>query len=240
MPQEKPLKSETLGLDVGALAIKAAIVGPDNEVRTIYRMHHGNPDKTIVELMESLGCEPRACAVTGTGGGRIAKRLGLTYVDPALALVRAAEDEKGVRHIIDIGGGSLSIVDLDNDGRFSGFRSNSLCAAGTGSFLDEQAIRMGLSDDERAMERDIQDPPRIAARCAVFAKTDLIHRQQDGFSIPQMWSGLCQGMVSTALSTLFRGRRPEGTVLFAGGVAKNLEVGDLLCPWCDSGRHSSF
>ena len=224
MPHEKAPKSESLGLDVGALAIKVALVGSDGVVRTNYRMHHGNPDRTIVELMENLGCEPKACAVTGTGGERIANRLGLTYVDPALALVKAAGDEKGVRHIIDIGGGSLSIVDLDNEGRFCGFRSNSLCAAGTGSFLDEQAIRMGLSDEDRAKERDIQDPPRIAARCAVFAKTDLIHRQQDGFSIPQMWSGLCQGMVSTALSTLFRGRRPEGTVLLAGGVAKNLEV----------------
>ncbi|MBN1283290.1 MAG: hypothetical protein JXA24_05925 [Proteobacteria bacterium] len=208
-----------LGLDVGALAVKAAC----SDGRSAYRIHRGEPEEAILSIIGELG-EPGAVAVTGSGGRRIADSLGLSYVDPAVALIAATEEGTTARHIIDIGGGSLSIVDLDEEGRFAGFRTNSLCAAGTGSFLDEQAARMKLTDDEKAAERAIAEPPRIAARCAVFAKSDLIHRQQEGFTIPEMWSGLCRGMVQTALSTLFRGRRPSGPVLLAGGVAKNREV----------------
>jgi len=216
-------KSIILGLDVGALAIKAAWDDGGDEIRRIYRQHQGEPEGTIVSIIDEVG-NPSACAVTGTGGRGIAKRLGIAYVDNAVALIASLQGREGIRHIVDIGGGSLSIVDLDEAGRFSGFRTNSLCAAGTGSFLDEQAARMKLTREEMAAERNNDDPPRIAARCAVFAKSDLIHRQQEGYSIPDMWSGLCRGMVSTALNTLFRGRKPEGKVLIAGGVAKNREV----------------
>ena len=216
-------KSMTLGLDVGAIAIKAAWETGDGKVHRAYRPHRGRPDETIAEILEEIG-SPRAVAVTGTGGPRISERLGIPYVDSAVALTAATRADEGIRHIVDIGGGSLSIVDIDTEGRFAGFRTNSLCAAGTGSFLDEQAARMKLTQEEMAAERNNDDPPRIAARCAVFAKSDLIHRQQEGYSIPDMWSGLCQGMVSTALNTLFRGRKPQGKVLIAGGVAKNKEV----------------
>ncbi len=212
-----------LGLDVGALAVKAAWDDGSGNVRRIYRRHLGEPEKAVADIAGELG-RPAKCAITGASGRRIAELLGLFYVDPAVALTAAAHQSENIRHIIDIGGGSLSIVDLDEEGRFSGYRTNSLCAAGTGSFLDEQAARMKLSLEEMAMERTNDDPPRIAARCAVFAKSDLIHRQQEGYTIPDMWSGLCRGMVSTALSTLFRGRKPQGRVLIAGGVAKNREV----------------
>lgn len=214
----------TLGLDVGSIAIKASFKTSDGAIHSIYRPHKGKPDQTILEIMRDFGSNVTRAAVTGIGGRRIAELLGLYFVDPAVALTAAASEVSDVRHIIDIGGGSLSIVDLDEEGRFSGFKTNSLCAAGTGSFLDEQASRMNLTAQEKSEERNITEPPRIAARCAVFAKSDLIHRQQEGFSITEMWSGLCRGMVTTALSTLFRGRKPRGRVLLAGGVALNREV----------------
>ena len=217
------MQKQTLGLDVGALAIKATLKG-SNEGISLYRPHKGEPEKVLIALARELCENPFAAAVTGAGGRRVAEKLGLTYVDPAVALIAEASGHSGIRHIVDIGGGSLSIVDLDDEGRFAGYRTNSLCAAGTGSFLDEQAGRMKLRDEERSAEFDIAQPPRIAARCAVFAKSDLIHRQQEGFSIAEMWSGLCRGMVHTALTTLFRGRKPAGPVLLAGGVALNREV----------------
>jgi predicted CoA-substrate-specific enzyme activase len=216
---ERALK---MGLDIGALAVKVSWQR-DGRTGSLYREHRGEPEAAIASIIRETGA-PSSCAVTGSGGKLFAKRLGLPYVDGAVALMAAANPTSGVRHIIDIGGASLSIVDLDDNGRFAGFRTNSLCAAGTGSFLDEQAARMKLSREEMAAERNDDDPPRIAARCAVFAKSDLIHRQQEGFSIEEMWSGLCRGMVLTALGTLFRGRKPAGKVLIAGGVAKNREV----------------
>lgn len=213
-----------LGLDLGSLTVKAVMTNDAGGTVSFYRFHKGEPERTLLSIAKILGDGPLSVAATGSGARRIADRLGITCVDPAVALIAGLDEGSGIRHIIDIGGGSLSIVDLDEHGRFAGFRTNSLCAAGTGSFLDEQAARMGLSLEETGRPRDIDQPPRIAARCAVFAKSDLIHRQQEGFTIPQMWSGLCRGMVTTAMGTLFRGRRPSGPVLLAGGVAKNMEV----------------
>ncbi|MBT3181776.1 MAG: hypothetical protein HN337_04610 [Deltaproteobacteria bacterium] len=216
--------SVQIGLDVGALAVKIAVKRSDSSVESFYRFHKGNPEKTIVEIIDEIGASTSKVAITGSGGRGIANKLNLFFIDPAVSLIAACDGYDDIRHIIDIGGGSLSIVDLDEQKRFSGFRTNSLCAAGTGSFLDEQAVRMKLSIDEMSKERNIEKPPRIAARCAVFAKSDLIHRQQEGFSIPEMWSGLCKGMVSTALSTLFRGRKPNGKIVLVGGVTLNNEV----------------
>ncbi len=213
-----------VGLDVGALAIKLAVKRGDESVESFYQFHKGNPEKTIISMIDRIDGDVSKIAVTGSGGRRVADKLNLFYIDPAVSLIAACDGYNDVRHIIDIGGGSLSIVDLDDQKRFSGFRTNSLCAAGTGSFLDEQATRMKLSTDEMSKERNIEEPPRFAARCAVFAKSDLIHRQQEGFSIPDMWSGLCKGMVSTALTTLFRGRKPNGKIVLVGGVTLNLEV----------------
>jgi predicted CoA-substrate-specific enzyme activase len=225
MKNENMLKTthQSFGLDVGALAVKLC-VEENGKIISRYKLHKGHPENAIVELADELQTNPSCAAVTGGGGKGIAEKLGLRFVDPAVALIAGIEDPGKIRHIVDIGGASLSIVDLDEDGRFQGFRTNSLCAAGTGSFLDEQAGRMNLSLSEMSAERNVASPPRIAARCAVFAKSDLIHRQQEGFTIPEMWSGLCKGMVSTALNTLFRGRKPAGPTLVVGGVALNREV----------------
>jgi len=213
-----------IGVDVGATSVGVCADRGDGKIISIYRNHRGEPESVIIDIVRELDIKADFVAVTGSGGRGIAEKLGIFYVDSAVALIAALGESTSIRHIIDIGGGSLSIVDIDEIGRFSGYRTNSMCAAGTGSFLDEQVLRMGLSDEEREGRTNIDDPPRIAARCAVFAKSDLIHRQQEGFSITEMWSGLCRGMVQTAISTLFRGRKPEGDVLFVGGVSKNLEV----------------
>jgi len=128
------------------------------------------------------------------------------------------------RNILDIGGGSLTLVRLDGSGRFRGFSANSQCAAGTGSFLDEQAMRLGLTYDDIAALDGVDDPPSVATRCAVFAKSDLIHLQQAGATPQQMWSGLCRGMSQTALQTLLKGKPLEGLTALIGGVAQNREV----------------
>ena len=220
----KSFKGSRIGIDVGATSVGVCMDDGQGDMVSVYRNHRGEPESVILDIVDELDVRADAVAITGSGGRGLAERLNIFYVDSAVALIAAQDNLNDIRHIIDIGGGSLSIVDIDAEGRFSGYRTNSMCAAGTGSFLDEQALRMGLDDVERASRKDVDEPPRIAARCAVFAKSDLIHRQQEGFSIVEMWSGLCRGMVQTALSTLFRGRKPEGSVLLAGGVAKNLEV----------------
>ena len=116
------------------------------------------------------------------------------------------------------------MIELDENGRFYGYQTNTLCAAGTGSFLDEQADRMGMNYVKIQDIKPIDSPPSVAARCAVFAKSDLIHRQQEGYKKPEMWSGLCKGLVHTIVMTLFKGRMPSGKIIVVGGVTQNPEV----------------
>ena len=99
-----------------------------------------------------------------------------------------------------------------------------MCAAGTGAFLDEQAARLGIDYDELNNFTYNGEPPSIAARCSVFARSDLIHRQQEGYGKDAMWSGLCKSMTGTMVQTLLRGKPLEGTTVVTGGIAKNKEV----------------
>ena len=83
---------------------------------------------------------------------------------------------------------------------------------------------MGLGIEQIENFEGVQDPPTVATRCAVFAKSDLIHRQQEGYGPEAMWSGLCRGLVGTILQTLAGGRDLRGPTLMIGGVSRNPEV----------------
>ena len=131
----------------------------------------------------------------------------------------------GVRNIIDIGGGSCSIIKIDSVENLLDYTTNSACAAGTGAFLDEQAKRLGFDNyGNLSFSRPKAPPPTIATRCSVFAKTDLIHRQQDGYTPKQLWSGTCKGMTHTLLNTLLKGNPLNEQTAIIGGVALNPEV----------------
>jgi predicted CoA-substrate-specific enzyme activase len=218
----------SLGLDVGAIAVHAAVI--DEQGRVIARRsrpHHGELLPTVRAVIEDL---PRATEIgrlelVGSQAHPVGMALGIEpgdSVDATLRAVRAAVP--GVRQVIDAGGSSLSLIRLHPDGRFAGFQANTLCAAGTGSFLDEQAARLGFRQEELADLPLVEDPPDVAARCAVFAKSDLIHRQQEGYSREDCWAGLCRGLARTMVMTLFKGRTPESPLALVGGVALNPEV----------------
>ena len=220
--------SLSLGLDVGAIAVHAVLI--DDQGRILARRsrpHHGELLPTVRGVIEDL---PRATAIgairlVGSQAEPVALALELEpgdTVDATLQAVRRVVP--GVRQIIDAGGSSLSLIRLKADGSFAGYQANTLCAAGTGSFLDEQAARLGFQQEELATLPSVECPPDIAARCAVFAKSDLIHRQQEGHSKEACWSGLCHGLSRTMVMTLFKGRTPEPPLAIVGGVALNPEV----------------
>ncbi|MGD2122476.1 MAG: acyl-CoA dehydratase activase, partial [Gemmatimonadota bacterium] len=107
------------------------------------------------------------------------------------------------------------------------YKANSLCAAGTGSFLDQQANRLNLSGVQDLTDLALanQDPPpKIASRCAVFAKTDLVHAQQEGHSLEAICDGLCRGVAKNIVDGLFSGEKVHAPVLLVGGVARNRAV----------------
>jgi predicted CoA-substrate-specific enzyme activase len=217
-----------LGLDVGAIAVHAVLV--DDQGRAIARRsraHHGELLPTVRAVIEDLprAAEIGAIQLVGSQAEPVGLALELEPGDAVDATLRAMRrDYPQVRQIIDAGGSSLSLIRLHPDGRFAGFQANTLCAAGTGSFLDEQAARLGFQQEQLASLPSMDEPPDIAARCAVFAKSDLIHRQQEGHSKEACWCGLCHGLSRTMVMTLFKGRTPEPPLAIVGGVALNPEV----------------
>ena len=169
-------------------------------------------------------------AVTGSGGKLVAAQQNIAVINEFTAIAEAVNHfHPDVRTVFEMGGETskylllgtspnsqtLSIVDYGTNGD---------CAAGTGSFLDQQADRMDIGISECSRFKGVEDPPSVAARCAVFAKSDLIHRQQEGYTIPQLWCGLCRRLSFTIANTLLLGEPLRGKPGVIGGVALNNEV----------------
>jgi len=115
--------------------------------------------------------------------------------------------------------------------RYSRYQTNTTCAAGTGAFLDQQARRLNLSSAGELAAvalRSTGAPPKIATRCAVFAKTDLAHAQQEGFSLAQICDGLCQGVARHIVDALVGGQPVRAPIVFSGGVSRNRAVVEHL------------
>jgi len=215
---------EALGVDVGSLYLKSVILDEEGAVRAAdYRPHNGHPARVLSELAREFGITDGCyLGLSGAGAKKIADQLGVETIDLVRAQIRSVLGRvPDASNIIDVGGASLSLIRVDDRGAVRGFNSNSLCAAGTGSFLDEQAQRLDIKYDELKEFPEIENPPTIATRCAVFAKSDLIHRQQQGYGKPEMWAGLCKGMTTTMLQTLFQGRPITEKTVLIGGVAQN-------------------
>jgi predicted CoA-substrate-specific enzyme activase len=216
-----------VGIDIGSRYLKIAVLGSGNgSLHTTYVRHEGRPLEVLKEASESLGLASDAkVGLTGSGADAIGALMGLPLTDFTKATVRGVRREvPGVRNIIDVGASSVTLIELDETGNLRDFATNSMCAAGTGSFLDAQATRLGLDMEDRAGLEPVLEPPTIATRCAVFAKSDLIHRQQEGYDKDALWCGLCRGLSGTLLQTLLRGKPLQGLTVVTGGVAKNGEV----------------
>ncbi len=240
--------SMVIGVDAGSKFLKIVRAEapsggtvPGIGAGMLYGEHHGNPrsafDSMLPGLIDALGYggeHPRV-VVTGPFAGQIRdegafaegadlnpRLLQTRTIDEIAATIEAARHlEIECRYIVNVGAGSIRCIELDGAMNFRAYRENSLCAAGTGSFLDEQMHRMGFGYDAVATLAPGIEPPSIATRCAVFAKSDLIHRQQEGHTREELWSGLCRGVVTTMLTTVFRGDVPACPILFCGGLFLN-------------------
>jgi activator of 2-hydroxyglutaryl-CoA dehydratase len=225
-----PLRLEdtrVLGLDVGAVSISAVEIGSDGGVlHTFYGLHHGDIDGTLRRTLESVELS-RIRAVGATRSTPEFVRADHRY-DNQLCLIAAAErSHPEARSILVVGGERFGLVRFDGTGRYLSFRSNPLCAAGTGAFLDQQAQRLNLASARELAALALANggaAPKIASRCAVFAKTDLVHAQQEGYSLEAICDGLCRGVAKNIVDTLFKGEAIREPVLFVGGVARNEAV----------------
>jgi predicted CoA-substrate-specific enzyme activase len=216
-----------LGIDIGSVSVSVVVVGDNGEVKTsACAPHHGRSARVLEELLSTLETgDLRWVAKTSSTPESI--QASATY-DTQVALISAAQHRHArVGSILVLGGERFSLIRFDADGHYRDSRTNSSCAAGTGSFLDQQAKTLGLGDgaDLAALALAAEGAsPKIASRCAVFAKTDLIHAQQEGYSRAAIAKGLCQGLATIVTDTLLGGERPPSPVVLAGGVAKNRAV----------------
>ncbi|MCP4216621.1 MAG: hypothetical protein GY765_18360, partial [bacterium] len=220
--------NRTFGIDIGSTFITVF----EKQTGAVIRTRHGGKIQAVLnEILHGIN-NGDTLVFTGKAGKEIAEKLNGLYLDEAAAIscylsgdnpfTKMSSPGKEKREIIDIGASSLTLYTI-NDNRVADITRNTLCAAGTGLFLEEQAERLDM-DLEKAKDLDVKDPPLIASRCTVFAKSDLIHHQQEGRSKNEMWAGLCRSLVVSATNTLFRGREPKGKILLCGGVSLNREV----------------
>lgn len=225
-----PVSKYFLGVDVGSVSTNIVLLTEDGTVsESMYLRTQGRPMQTIQEGMRALrlkiGPTAEILGVGTTGSARqlAATLLGADVVKNEITAhaVAASRVHPEVRTILEIGGQDSKIIVLRN-GVVVDFAMNTVCAAGTGSFLDQQASRLGIPIEQfGSLALQAQHPVRIAGRCSVFAESDMIHKQQLGHPLPDILAGLCQAMVRNYLNNVGKNKEILGPIFFQGGVAAN-------------------
>lgn len=219
-----------LGIDVGSVSTNLVVVNDSSEVMAgLYIRTVGQPIKAIQKglrrIADTLDNRVEIVGVGTTGSARYLTgvMVGADAVKNEITAhaVAASHFVPEAQTIIEIGGQDSKIIIL-RDGIVVDFAMNTVCAAGTGSFLDQQAVRLNIPIDqfgELAMQS--KQPVRIAGRCAVFAESDMIHKQQLGHNLGDIICGLCEALVRNYLNNVGKGKDILPPVVFQGGVAAN-------------------
>ena len=227
------MKTLYLGIDVGSVSANTVIMDDRLEIlEEHYTRIKGQPlqtvQKILEEILERIPLEQfHAISFTGIGGKLFSELLGGNFVNEIIAQAKAVQHlYPQVRTIIDIGGEDSKLILIEDEkGHFkiSDFSMNTLCAAGTGSFLDQQASRLGFTIEEFGqLALKSANPPRIAGRCSVFAKTDMIHLQQIATPDYDIVAGLCYALARNFKSNIGKGKTFVKPISFQGGVAANV------------------
>ncbi len=221
-----------LGVDVGSVTTKLVLIDREKQiVFEEYLRNDGGPLDAIQRGFRNLcsnGHREGIISVGSTGSGRELANavVGADLVKNEISCHAKAASFMfpDVGTLIDIGGQDSKIV-FFKDGYPTGFNMNTVCAAGTGSFLDHQAARLGIPIQEFGQwALRSTSPARIAGRCGVFAESDLIHKQQMGYRKEDLIAGLCVALATNFLTNVARSQKIRPRVLFQGGVAANLGI----------------
>jgi predicted CoA-substrate-specific enzyme activase len=219
-----------LGVDVGSITTKLVVIDETDQILAkVYLRNIGKPLEAIKEgllqIKNHIGNNLKVKGVGTTGSARhlAAYLLGADMVKNEITAhaVAVIDFFPEARTIIEIGGQDSKIIILQ-EGVVADFAMNTVCAAGTGSFLDQQAARLGISIEQfgRIAEKATKKV-RIAGRCTVFAETDMIHKQQLGFQTEEIVAGLCTSLVKNYLNDVARGKDLFPPLILQGGVAAN-------------------
>ena len=235
VPKVTDIQELYLGLDIGSVSLNTVLMDSSfNILEDYYDYVHGKPFDVLRERLVSILEKHRpetisGTAVTGTGGRLATELIGGVFVNEIIAQATSAGRLfPEARTVIEIGGEDSKLILLEKDAsnghsRLVDFEMNSICAAGTGSFLDQQARRIGVPIEKEFGEMALRsvDPPRIAGRCSVFAKSDMIHHQQIATPLHDIVAGLCYALARNYRSNVARSKEIRKPVVFSGGVAAN-------------------
>ncbi|HXY19807.1 MAG TPA: acyl-CoA dehydratase activase [Gemmatimonadales bacterium] len=247
-----------IGLDIGAISLKLAALGGEDdrpalaqlcEAAPVFRLTaHGDRPLVLSEYLRIAGSpiqsaydllrelygvvreeQVEGIRVTGSGSRTIAQILGLYYENEFKAIARMmAECHPGVATVFELGGESSKYLRLDSTSIVDYDRSGE-CAAGTGSFLDQQAARMRYGVEEvGGVVAGASRAASIAGRCSVFARSDMIHAQQKGYTPAEILRGLCDAVARNFKSSVVKGRRVAPPVALIGAVSQNTGVREAL------------
>ncbi|HUT63421.1 MAG TPA: BadF/BadG/BcrA/BcrD ATPase family protein, partial [Anaerolineae bacterium] len=251
-----------IGIDIGSISIKAAVVGKNLEelkvkklvkdkdffklsslsetsdlsvLLSTYKRIRGRPldafENFSQVISDALNGSEIHLAVTGSGG----KLAGITYnaliVNEFAAIVEAINKfHPDVRTVFEMGGETSKYILLgkttDSEPlHIFDYSTNGDCAAGTGSFMDQQSSRLKfrIEDIGDIVER-ASKAAQIAGRCSVFAKSDMIHAQQRGYQPDEVLKGLCNAVMRNFKSAICRSKKIVPPVIFIGGVSLNTGI----------------
>ena len=222
-----------LGVDIGSISTKGVIIDENNNIITSsYIWTEGNPVNAVKKLINILKNNlDSKYVVKGIGTTGSARKLIGLLLDANIVKNEIMAHAIGtlsiypdVKTIFEIGGQDSKII-LLNNGIITDYAMNTLCAAGTGSFLSSQAKRLNINiEDFGPLALKSNNPVKIAARCTVFAESDLIHKAQVGYKKEDIVAGLCKSIVLNYLNNVGKGKKIKSPVIFQGGVSKNLGV----------------
>ncbi|MCD4709372.1 MAG: hypothetical protein K8R52_00870, partial [Bacteroidales bacterium] len=186
-----------LGIDVGSVSISVVAMDREGNLKGHdYMLHQGNIREALNQLLKGYLNEKILGVATPSGKSHFREQV--QVFDQQVSLMEAANYLRlNARSILHVGAERFYLMELDQQDDYMQTSHSSSCAAGTGSFLDQQAIRLNLNDTGHLSDMALKNSspvPDIAARCSVFAKTDLIHAQQKGYGLEAICDSLCKGL----------------------------------------------
>ncbi len=222
-----------MGIDIGSISTKGVIIDENNNIiDSIYIWTEANPIEAVKKIINYFKTSmPKNMKIVGIGTTGSARRLigsilGANIIKNEITAhaVGTLSLYPDVKTIIEIGGQDSKIILIDN-GIVTDYAMNTLCAAGTGAFLSSQAKRLGIDVNEFGkIALKSKNPTPIAARCTVFAESDLVHKAQMGYNKTDIIAGLCNSVAKNYLSNVAHGKNIKPPIIFQGGVSKNIGV----------------
>ena len=220
-----------LGIDIGSISTKGVLIDDDNNIiSSSYITTDGTPIDATKRLLNNInipeGYELKGIGTTGSARKIIGLMLDANVVKNEITAhaIGTLTLYPNIRTILEIGGQDSKVI-LINNGIITDYAMNTLCAAGTGSFLSSQAKRLGIDvKDFGDIACNSKNPTKIAARCTVFAESDLVHKAQIGYLKEDIIAGLCRSVVLNYINNVCKGKKILEPIIFQGGVSKNKGV----------------